>query len=382
MKYPKYRLVRDRMAEVIEQGNFQPNSSFMTENEAIQRFNVSRITVRQAFDLLEDEGLIYRVQGKGCFVAPHDARPTRTVAFLGTCIVTNGVESVLLRSIEEYVDRQNYNMLVCNTNNDFNRAERYLQRLIRSKVDAIIYVCVNSDTDYDKNGDFVRYILNNGVRCVLVDRYVPSVGFDKVFAVTPDNFQGAYRMTEHLISVGHKRIGFCGGFGCSSQDERIVGYQACLRDHGLQTSPELLRQWLNEDDMPVVTRRFMMMSDRPTAVFVVCDDMAYRFIESLIAQGVRVPEDMAVVGFDDYPVHTSRSIGLTTMRVPLWEEGVLTASVVVDLLEGRPLNPAHLKVPCELVVRESCGARIGTRDRTASLALAPAVRLPHLARTV
>ena len=354
---PKYQVVRAHMAREIETRGLLPNSVFMTENEAIERYKVSRITVRQAFNLLEEEGLIYRVQGKGCFVAPHDARPTKNVAFLGTCILTNGVESVHLRAIEEYVDHQNYNMLVCNTNNDFNRAERYLQRLIRTKVDAIIYAGILSDMDYEKNAQFIRYMQNNGIWCVQLDRYSPSIPPDEVFAITPDNFQGSYRITEHLISLGHTRIGFCGGVNSSSQIDRISGYQQCLRDHGIDPDNNLIRRSLTEDDMPVVARRFMMIKDRPTAIFVICDEMAYRLIDSFHVQGVRVPGDMAVVGFDDFAMNSKRSIGLTTMHVPLWEEGVLAASVVVDLLQGRQITPSHIKVPCTLVVRESCGAR-------------------------
>jgi GntR family transcriptional regulator, arabinose operon transcriptional repressor len=345
------------MEREIETRGLPPNSMFMTENEAIERYKVSRITVRQAFNLLEEDGLIYRVQGKGCFVAPHDARPTKSVAFLGTCIVTNGVESVLLRAIEEYVDHHNYNMLICNTNNDFNRAERYLQRLIKTKIDAIIYAGILSDTDYEKNAQFIRYMQNNGIWCVQLDRYIPSIPSDQVFAITPDNFQGGYRITEHLVSLGHTRIGFCGGVNNSSQWDRIAGYQQCLRDHGVEPDNNLIRRSVTEDDMPVVARRFMMIKDRPTAIFVICDEMAYRLIDSFNTQGVKVPSDMAVVGFDDFAMNSRRSIGLTTMHVPLWEEGVLAASVVVDLLQGRQITPSHIKVPCNLVIRESCGAR-------------------------
>ncbi len=360
MKEPKYQIIKNAMVKEITENNLAPNTPYLTENQAIERFNASRITIRKALDLLEQDGLIYRVQGKGGFIAPHNARPQKSIAFLGTCIVTNGVESVLLRAIEEYVDMQNYNMLVCNTNNDFNRAERYLQRLIKSKIDAIVYMSILSDQEYDKNAHFIRYMQNNGISCVQIDRYVDSIPSSEVFAITPDNYQGGYQITEHLISLGHTRIGFCGGMRSSSQDDRIAGYQQCLRDHGIEPNNDLIRRSLTEDDMPVVARRFMMIKDRPTAIFVICDEMAYRLIDSFTTQGVRVPTDMAVVGFDDFAMNVGHSIGLTTMHVPLWEEGVLAASVLVDLLEGRQIVPCHIKVPCTLVVRESCGARSDT----------------------
>ncbi|MCX7019133.1 MAG: GntR family transcriptional regulator [Candidatus Sumerlaeota bacterium] len=361
-RLPAYKQIKEDLAREIEQLNLAPNSLFLSEKEAIARFSVSRVTIRQAFDLLEQDGYIYRVQGKGSFIGPHDAKPTKTVAFVATCILSNGVESVLLRSIEDHLDKYNYNLIICNNNNQFDKTENYIKRLIRSKVDAIIYVCVISETEYERNAELIKYVLNNNTPIVLVDRYVESMK-GRVFIITPDNYKGAYMMAEHLISLGHTRIGYFSGTHSSSSLDRLSGLKACLADNGIAFRPELAKHVYTAEDYRIVAMQYSMMREKPTAIMAECDDYAYQLIEALGAFNIAAPEDIAVTGFDDYStVKSTAPIQLTTIRVPLWEEGTLTASLVVDLLKGHDISPAHVKVPCELVIRETCGVKqVGRR---------------------
>ncbi len=109
-----------------------------------------------------------------------------------------------------------------------------------------------------------------------------------------------------------------------------------------------------------------MMQDRPTAIVCLSDGPACQLIEALTQIQIRVPEDIAVVGFNDYadecvPV----PVPLTTVRVPLRQEGRMAAAIMLDLMEKRAAAPARITVPCELVVRESCGVRAGARGQAA-----------------
>ena len=361
-KLPIYKRIHNELAEEIDRLNPQPNTTFLTENKAIERFKVSRVTIRQAFDLLEQDGYIYRVQGKGTFIGPHEAKPSKTAAFIASCILHNGVESVMLRSVEEYLSKNHCNLVICNHNNEFARAENYIKRLIRSGIDAIIYVSIISDAEYEKNADLIRFMLNNNVPVVLIDRYVASLE-DRVFIVEADNYRAAYEMTQHLISLGHSRIGMCSGLYCSSVDDRMRGYRQCLEDQQCPWRAEWLKVVRSENDYRAIAMQFRMMREGPTAVFVSCDEMAIRLIEAFRDFDVKVPDEIAVVGFDDFSNYTpSLSVQLTTMRVPLWEEGKLAATMVMDILKNRDIAPTHVRVPCELVIRESCGIKyVGRR---------------------
>ena len=356
---PLYKKIKAELGREIQHKQYPPNTPFLTENEAIERFGVSRVTVRQAFDLLEQEGYIYRVQGKGSFISALETQPVKTVAFLATCIMSNGVESVLLRSVEDYLDRQNISLIICNNSNRFDKTQRYLERLVRSGVDGVIYVSVLAE-DYERNAPLIQFLSNHDIPVVLLDRYLPSL-YDKSYIVTPDNYAGGYALTRHLISLGHKRIGFCFGGGQSSTNDRFKGYEKCMQDHQLPLEPQYLKTIQCEEDYRIAAMQWKMMPQPLTAVFAQWDDIAYHLADALREFGVQVPGEMAVVGFDDYSIFKPKQpLALTTVHVPLWDEGQLAASMMVELIRAeRPLAPTHVKVPCELVIRESCGMRRG-----------------------
>jgi GntR family transcriptional regulator, arabinose operon transcriptional repressor len=365
---PLYQRIKQELKEEIELKDLAPNTAFLSENEAIERFKVSRITVRHAFEILEQEGYIYRVQGKGSFVGPRSARPTKTVAFIATCIMNSGVENTLLRSIEDFMDRNNYNLIICNNNNDFDKTENYLKRLIRNQVDAVVYIALISETDYERNAELVRFATNSGVPVVMLDRYCESLR-DEVRGVTPDNYGGAYQMGKHLLELGHRRIGILRGQWCSSARERFDGLVAALAENGLRVPPEHVKVDEIANGMGIIAMQYAMMKDRPTAIFALNDFMAVQLIQGFQDYGVSVPGDIAVVGFDDFAGARS-PVPLTTVRVPLWEEGQMAASLVVDILRGREMEPMIVRVPVQLIVRESCGIKHLARTATKLEALA------------
>ena len=352
---PLYESIAHTLRDEIDLADFPPNTPFLSENEAIERFKVSRITVRHAFEILEQEGYIYRVQGKGSFVGPHTARPTKTVAYIATCIMNSGVENMLLRSIEDVMDRNNYNLIICNNSNNFDKTENYLKRLIRNQVDAVVFIALISETHYERNAELVRFATNNGVPVVMVDRYCESLR-EEIRGVTPDNYGGAYQMGSHLIDLGHRRMGVLRGWWCSSARERFDGFAAALAEHGLKIDPEHIKVDEAPNAMGIVAMQYAMMKDRPTAVFALNDYMAVRLVQAFESYGLSVPRDIAVVGFDDFDTD-SCPVPLTTVRAPLWEEGQMAASLVVDILRGRPVKPVIIRVPVQLVIRESCGIK-------------------------
>jgi GntR family transcriptional regulator, arabinose operon transcriptional repressor len=352
VRIPLYKQVFQAISEDIKTRNLPPNTCYLSEARAMARFQVSRVTIRQAFDLLERDGFIYRVQGKGTFIAPHDTRPARTVAMLATCILRNGVDIILLRAIEEYFDEHDINLIICNAGHSFKRAERYIKRLVYSRIDGLIYMPVPSPDNYPKNAEFLRFAANNGVPCIQLDRYLPEFN-ETFFSVTPDNFNGALALTEHLINSGHQRIGFCGNLHATSAEERCAGFMRCMEAHRLPVPREYLAPVSSRDDYDDAARHYLRLDQPPTAVLCVSDDPACLFMNALMAHGISVPEDMAVTGFDDHATIVP-PVPLTTVRVPLYEEGRIAASLIKDLLDGKaPLTPRPVRLPCEVIVRAS-----------------------------
>lgn len=367
-KIPAYQRIKHVLVGEVENRNPAPNTPFFSEKEIIERFGVSRVTVRQSLELMEQEGYIYRIQGKGTFIGSLETKPSKTVAFLSTCVMAEWTQTVLARAIEEYLNQQNYNLILCNTDDDFAKTERYLRRLLKNKIDAILYVCAASDSDYARNGQLLEWVESNDVPCVLVERTV-ALGGREPFSVTADNTQGAYAMTEHLISLGHTRIGFCATADNSVTRERMSGYLQCLSEHGLAINRDFLKKMQSLDENQVTALQYLRLEERPTAILAAHDQMAVKLMEALAGFNIRVPEDIAVAGFEDNPLTPLTPNTLTTVRVPLWEMGKLAASLVVDRLQGKALEPCQIRVPCELLIRESCGIKSVGRKRPAGVAL-------------
>lgn len=362
-KIPAYKQIKQELVAEIEAQNPPPNSPYYSEREIIERYGVSRVTVRQALDLMEQDGYIFRVQGKGTFIGALETKPTKTVAFVGSCILKNALETVLVRSVEDHLNRHNFNLIVCNSDNDFAKAERYVRRLLKCRIDAIIYSCVVSDAEYARNAQLVEHVMENQVPCVLVDRSVAVPG-RSLFAVTADNFRGAYLMTEHLISLGHTRIAFCASADSSVAEERMNGYLQCLADHKIPAPRDCIKKMRSLDEHQVTAMQYMMLEERPTAIVAAQDPMALALIEAFAGFGLRVPEDIAIAGFDDVAGAPS---ALTTIRTPVWEMGKLAASLTVDLLQGKEIQPCQVRLPVELVIRESCGVKRAARPAAVRL---------------
>lgn len=351
---PLYRKVRDAIVEDIQKRGLIPHDQYYSESVAMEKYGVSRVTIRQAFRLLEQDSVLYRAHGKGTYVAPPPVESAKTVAFLATCVLRSGVETVMLRSIEEYFDRRDINLIICNHEDSFTKAERYVKRLIQWGADGVIYMGVCSSSAYEKNGELLQLILNAGIPCLQIDRYVESLS-KRIPSVHPDNFEGCKTITSHLIRLGHRKIGFCGNSMSSAVKDRKDGCRVALREAGLDLRHDMQWDFLSEKDYKAVALQISTMRERPSAIVAVSDDAAFHLIDALREMGMVVPDDIAIVGFDDYSAYGQPSKGMTTMRVGHWEEGRIAATLMADMLAGVEVEPRHYLIPTELVVRQSCG---------------------------
>lgn len=193
--------------------------------------------------------------------------------------------------------------------------------------------------------------------------HVPLVvSFDElpstsVAAVLVDNFEAAQRATEHLIALGHRKIGhIIGPSRDSKPNQRMLGYERAMSRAGL----ELKHDWMWQGDYSTASgeaaaEAFLQLQDRPTAIFCGNDEMAIGLLSCLRNAGIRCPEDISVIGFDDIAVSAHFYPRLTTMRQPREQIGRLMADSLIDILEGAaaPGAPRRITLRADLIVRES-----------------------------
>ncbi len=183
--------------------------------------------------------------------------------------------------------------------------------------------------------------------------------------VDVDNRAGGFQATNHLLNLGHRRIAFISNapLSYSSAQERLKGYQDALLSHHVPLDDHLVR---TATFMPETGRAAMeellALSERPTAVFAASDVVAIGAMSAIQSAGLRIPDDIAVVGFDDILLAAHTIPPLTTVRVPAYGLGWTSAEVLISLIEGEDEVPSVL-LETELVIRESCGAsRLQSRE--------------------
>jgi LacI family transcriptional regulator len=195
---------------------------------------------------------------------------------------------------------------------------------------------------------------------VVVD---PNVETHDCPAVIATNRDGALAAVEYLISLGHRRIGFISGRPeLQSAARRLQGYRDGLARAGIPLDPDLIQTGDYSRQMGFAcAQRLLNLSDRPTAIFASNDQSATGAIKAIHEAGLRVPDDISVVGFDNIPEVAYNHPGLTTVDQSIDKMGYIATEMLISLIEGDSLESDLYKVPTRLVVRDSCRAIDHTR---------------------
>jgi LacI family transcriptional regulator len=273
-------------------------------------------------------------------------QPTTTIGVIVPRII-NLFFSYLVDSIEKAGDRYGFQTLICQSNEDKEKELNFLNMLKTKQADAIILTSV--ENEWEVIEPFMEY-----GPIVLCNEYI---GNNKVPMVRLDQYKGTYMGIKHLIEKGHRKIAYCTGgiFTETGKDkDRNRGYQKALEEAGIKVNPNwiLINRHTIEDGKQVL-KQIIEMKDRPTAVFTGSDEIAGGVMLAAREQGVTIPDELAVMGFDDQPFAELLNPGLTTIRQPVTEMGRKAMEIVMELLQDPGIPPETYELPIELVIRQS-----------------------------
>jgi LacI family transcriptional regulator len=226
---------------------------------------------------------------------------------------------------------------------------RCLRRLKGEKLDGIIMIHEVG------HPDFYEYLDEAALPVVLCTFDREGLGFPFVHV---DEEAGAKAATEHLLGLGHRRIGLLSGSHFSFATQRAVGYRAALESAGIAFDEELVVRapYYSTDEGRLGMKSLLERTTRLTAVFAETDELAIGAIRALFEAGLSVPRDVSVIGFDDIDICPFLSPGLTTVRQPIQEMGMRTAEIMSKLVAGEDVGQSSTVLGYELVVRESTAA--------------------------
>jgi LacI family transcriptional regulator len=256
-------------------------------------------------------------------------------------------------SIEIAAFDQGYSVILCNTENDFAKETLYMDVLTKKQVDGMIFVATGD------RSDSLRNLVEMEVPTVVMDRDFPELELDVVLT---DNLQGGYLATQYLISLGHKRIGcIAGPPGINPSARRVTGYKQAMEAARLAIEPELV---MNGDFHPETGweagRAMLSQPNPPTAIFACNDLMAMGVLRAAAELGLRIPDDLAVVGYDDIEFASYTNPPLTTIKQPKDEMGLATLRFLLGRIKDKQSAPQRALLPVSLVIRGSCGAKMET----------------------
>lgn len=272
---------------------------------------------------------------------------TRMIGVLVPDLVTYFFSSVI-SGIEEVAKERGYFVIISSSFESYQKEKENIANLMKARVEGFI-VCLSQETaDYSHFGQ----IIESEIPLVFFDRVCLR---EKVPTVTADNFEAARGITTHFYKNGARRIAYISGPGhLNIADERKDGYLQGLSDCGLSFRGEYLGQCdMSTESAALATRRLLELPDPPDAIFGINDTVVFSAMKEIKRSGMRVPDDILLVGFTDEFHATVVEPALTSVMHPTNEMGRVAARLFFELNEDMTLPPKSVELKTSLVVRES-----------------------------
>ena len=256
----------------------------------------------------------------------------------------------LARGVEDIAHDNGYSVIFCNTDEDYENELRAVHTLMEKRVDGILL------TATQVGSEDILELINEKIPFVLTNRHVAEIATDYVIV---DNRRGAYEAVSHLINLGHNRIAHISGPGqISTVKERLEGYRNALTEHDIEFDGSLVGvSDLHMERGFKVTKYFLRLEKRPTAIFGYSDLLAIGALRAVKEVGLKVPDDIALVGYDDIDFAPFLEVPLTTVAQPSYEIGKRSTEILISKLQGNgDKKPQQILLKPKLIVRKSCGA--------------------------
>jgi LacI family transcriptional regulator len=257
----------------------------------------------------------------------------------------------ICRGVESHGRPAGYQNLICSTDEDFDKEKDEVEALL-SRTDGLIVASASSPGRIA----FYRKIMAEGARIVLIDRLLDGL---RCSAVTTDDVEVGKLATEHLIRLGHREIGHLGGTGVSTSTGRFHGYHQALTRHGLPLNDALVRECgFTEAQGYEAMKAWLKEKSVPPAVFAANDPAAIGAMTALNEAGLKVPDNVAIVGAGSIHYGDMLKVPLTTVSWSTSEMGQEAVRLLLELIESKKKtrNSQQIVVKPQLVVRQSCGA--------------------------
>jgi len=263
--------------------------------------------------------------------------------------ITNPFYSKVTIAVEEVANKNQYGLILCNSKDEYLKEKEQIYILKKKRVDGIIIFLLEDNPSLHHIFDLVK----EKYPFVIVGHRVKGLDVDYI---NSDDESGAYEAVKYLISVGHRKIAhLIGPSGCAASLSRLRGYKRALHEAGIKVPQHfVITGGSNLNSGYHTAKSLLSLKNRPTAIFAYNDLVAVGVFKASRELGLRIPDDIAVVGFDDIELAEFLSVPLTTVRQPMYELGKKSAKLLFDrITQKENVSPIEITLKTSLVVRKS-----------------------------
>lgn len=321
--------------------------SVMTVSRVINgKSNVKESTREKVLKAIEELGYVPNSVARSLTL-----KKTATIGLVISDI-TNPFFTTVARGVEDTAISKHFTVILCNTDENPEKELMYIEVLARHKVDGVIFTSASG-----KKSPLKSFFLRN-IPLVLIDRTIEGV--EDVDIVRGDSVLGAYMLTKHLIELGHKRIGIVvGSKHISTAVDRIEGYKRALKDFNIPIDENLIKinenSKFSKEDGYRLTKELLNMDNPPTAIFGGNNLMSIGAILAIREMGLKIPEDISLVSFDDIESLSEVYPFLTVVKQPAYSMGVLATELLIRRIENKDKikEKREVLLKPELIIRSS-----------------------------
>ncbi len=357
-RIPKYMQLKHELLSWFESGKLQRGQQVPSENEIAEQFGMSRQTVRQTFGELEKEGWLERIQGKGTFARSPERRESEQVKTIGiiTTYISDYIFPHIVRGAEAELRSQGYRLLLSSTDNNKEKEMESLQLMTSQPLSGLIIEPTKS-AEGNPNLAYFLELQEKGIPYLMINEKYREL---ECACLKVDDEAGGYKAANYLLERGHTQIA-----GFFKRDDlqgvnRLKGFLGAHKAAGISASPKRVVTYTTEqkNDLPYQMTLQMLAEGegRPTAFVCYNDELAVILMEAVSASGLRVPEDVSVIGFDDSSLAAASGTKLTTLTHPKTVMGQAAASRLIAMIE-RGEGAEDVVYEPELIERDSVTAR-------------------------
>lgn len=258
--------------------------------------------------------------------------------------------SIIAKSVEDVAQKNGYNMILCNGDDDPQKELKYLKVLKSNRVDGIIL------TPTGKNSDYINWLIESDTKMVLLDRLIDGVECD---AVLVDNETGAYKAVKHLIDQGYRKIAIITGYlDRTTGRGRLNGYLRALNEAGIPRDDTLIKVGNFKKRSGIeLTRELLESLNKPEAIFVSNLDITLGALITIKEMGLKIPDDIGIVSFDDSEWAMLLDHPITAISQPVYSLGSTSAEMLIKRINGEQMGldnkPIVITLNTELIIRSS-----------------------------